>query len=122
MQDSLEQVEEQAGEPGLLGKTTVEEIVHAEGKALEEALQQRAQAVMDAHPEAAAFFVPAAERAGQAIDDEESLFEDFPEPEPPTGFGETDEAEEFERLEGPREVDEGCVIVQADEVKVKAQA
>jgi len=122
MQDSLEQVEEQAGEPGLLGKTTVEEIVHVEGKALEEALRQRAQAVMDAHPQAAAFFVPAAERAGQAIDDEESLFEDFPEPEPPTGFGETDEAEEFERLEGPRAVDEGCVIVQADEVKVKAQA
>lgn len=30
----------------------------------------------------------------------EAVFEDFPEPEPPTGFGETDEAEEFERLDG----------------------
>jgi hypothetical protein len=101
MQASLEQ----ADEPGLLGKTTVEEIVHAEGKALEEALRQRAQAVMDAHPQAA-LFVPAAERAGQGMDDEESLFEDFAEPEPLTRFGEMDEAEEFERLEGPRAVDQ----------------
>jgi hypothetical protein len=122
MQGSLEQIEEQAGEPGLLGKTTVEEIVHAEGKALEEALRQRAQAIMDAYPQAAALFMPAVEGTGQVIDDAESLFEGFAEPEPLTGFGRTDEAEEFERLEGPRSVDEGCVIVQGDEVKVKAQA
>ena len=120
VRDSLLRIEEQADEPGLLGRETVDEIVCREGQALEAAAEERARKVLTDHPEAAALFSPAAQQASQGED--EPTEEPGEALEPPTGFDEADGIDEFERSEGPRRVDEGCVLVQPDEVKVKAQA
>src|SRR3954453_7615596 len=69
LRDSAQQVvariETRAGEAGLLAKTTVLEIVHAEGQQLQAAAHARAEAVYRRDPEALRLFVPAPSQADE---------------------------------------------------------
>ena len=102
VRDAAARLARQAGEDGLIAPTTVLAVLHAEGERLRRANRQRAEAVLrDAR---------AARPAGPAGP-----------AAPPAGFPGAPPAHPAEADEGPR-VDPGWVVVQADEVKVKAQA
>jgi hypothetical protein len=122
---------ESAGDEDLLGRSTILDIVHEEGERLITAQRQRARSVLDGAPEAQLAWLgpPAAD----AVVEE-------PSDVPPCDETEEERAE-WERAqaewvalgfpgcepalpgapEQPREVDEGFVIVEPDEVKTKAQ-
>jgi hypothetical protein len=99
-------------------------ILHEEGAALEEATRQRVESSYRRFPGAETVFSLASETEEQ----ESTKWIDVAEAdgalameeagEPPVGFG-SEGAEG--QSEGPRRVDEGYVLVQVDEVKVKAQ-
>jgi Uncharacterised protein family (UPF0236) len=125
-----------AGDENLLGRSTIIEIVHHEGAQLVVAQHARARAILSAVPEAQlALLGPAAidpDAVTRLIDDD-----------PPFGCDDTEDAQaEWDRTQAEwvatgfpgcepacpvargelRAVDQGCVIVDPDEVKTKAQA
>jgi hypothetical protein len=124
---------ESAGDEGLLGRSTILEIVHREGERLIAAQRQRAGSILDGGPEAqlARLGPPVAEVVTDELSDV-----------PPCDESDEDQAP-WERVQAewaatgfpgceptspvavprdqPREVDPGYVIVEPDEVKTKAQ-
>jgi hypothetical protein len=130
LRDSAQQVvariDTRAGEAGLLAKTTVLEIVHAEGEQLQAAAHARAEAVYARDPEALRLFVPVPSQDGQGAVPEDSDDDSDAAAEAATpaliGFagGPTDPPG-VER-DRPRQVDPDVVLVELDEVKVHAQA
>lgn len=125
-QQTVARIDARAGEVGVLAKTTVLEIVHAEGQRLQAAAHARAEAIYARDPEALRRFVPAisqaegeAESRGHHDGADEAEEAATPvligSPGGPTG------APEVQRDE-PRAVDPGVVLVELDEVKVHAQA
>ena len=123
---TVARIDTRAGAAGVLAKTTVLEIVHAEGQHLQAAAHARAEAVLARDPEALRLFVPVPSQGGQ---------DDEPE-DPDPGEDETEEAStpaligfpgnptnppEVKR-DRPRQVDPDVVLVELDEVKVHAQA
>ena len=116
---SLRHVEERAGEPGLLGRVTVLNLVHEEGRQLREASRHRAEQVFKADPEAASCLLPHVaepsveeQRLSQETEDMWQALVGFP------GAPMVEVVKEEE----PRRVDPDTVMVQADEVCVHAQA
>ena len=120
-----------AGDEDLLGRSTIIEIVHREGERLIAAQREHAGAVLDdaTGPELP-LLGPAVAGDEVEIDvpDDDTPFDDTGEAEGgetqaawvATGFPGCEPA--FPVAEGePREVDEGYVIVEPDEVKTKAQ-
>jgi Uncharacterised protein family (UPF0236) len=123
-----------AGDEGLLGRSTILDIVHQEGQALLAARHERARAVLDGASEAHLAAL------GPAVADPEALT-GLVEDDPPWDDSEAARAE-WEptcaewiatgfpgcaptapvAADEPRAVDEGFVIVEPDEVKTKAQA
>ncbi len=117
----------EAGDEGLLGRSTIIDIVHREGERLITAQRERAGAILDDASEARRILLGPA--AGGAV--VEDLGDDPPcdgyedqEPEPAdwaaTGFPGCEPAFPVAVAER-REGDEGFVIVEPDEVKTKAQ-
>jgi len=130
---SLADVCEDAGDENLLGRSTVIEIVHQEGERLIGAQRERARAVLDGASEAElALLGPAAvdPNAVTGMVDDNPPFDDSEEARAEwvqaqaewaaTGFPGCEPAFPVSRDE-PREVDEGFVIIEPDEVKTKAQ-
>ena len=116
---SLRHVEERAGEPGLLGRVTVLNLVHQEGRQLRDALQHRAKEVFEADAEAARCFLPP---VAEPTPDEQPLPDEVEETWPAlVGFPGAPAVDVVEP-EQPRHVDADTVMVQADEVCVHAQA
>jgi hypothetical protein len=118
---SLRHIEDRAGEPGLLGRVTVLNLVHEEGRQLRDAARCRAEAVFATDPEATRCLLPHVaeplpeEASPPAEEEEGKLWEalaGFP------GAPASDVVKEDE----PRRVDPDTVMVQADEVSVHAQA
>jgi hypothetical protein len=130
LRDSAQQVvariDARAGESGVLAKTTVLEIVHAEGQQLQAAAHARAEAVYQRDPEALRLFVSATPQAeeGAAPGGPGDDADDAEEAATPAliGFpgGPTDRPEV--KRDHPRAVDPDVVLVELDEVKVHAQA
>jgi hypothetical protein len=119
---SLRHVEERAGEPGLLGRVTVLNLVHEEGRVLREATRRRAEAVFAADPQAVRCLLPSVaepppeeEPTPELVSEEASAWGPLP------GFPGAPGAAAVD-LNQPRRVDPGTVMVQADEVVVHAQA
>jgi hypothetical protein len=116
---ALRHVEERAGEPGLLSRVTVLNLVHEEGRQLRAAVRERAEQVFQANPEAAqCLLLQVAEPSSaeqRPIEDTEDEWE------PVVGFPGSPTAELVEEQQ-PRHVDADAVMVQADEVCVHAQA
>jgi hypothetical protein len=115
----------EAGDEDLLGRSTIVEIVHREGERLIAAQRERARSTLDGASEALRALL------GPAVTDTvvEELSDDPPcddaeEHEPAeraaTGFPGGEPASPV-KGDQPREVDEGFVIVEPDEVKTKAQ-
>jgi len=122
-----------AGDEGLLGKSTILDIVHQEGERLVDAQRRRARATLDGASEAQLAAL------GPAVADPEALT-GWVDDDPPwddseearaeweqtcaewiaTGFPGCEPAAPVARDEA-RAVDEGFVIVEPDEVKTKAQ-
>lgn len=113
-----------AGENDFLSPTCVMNILHEEGAALEEATRQRVLSSYRRFPGAETVF----SLASETEEEESTKWIDVAEADaglaveeagkPPIGFG-SESAQG--QSEGPRLVDEGYVLVQVDEVKVKAQ-
>ena len=130
---SLADVCQYAGDESLLGRSTIIDIVHQEGAQLIDAQHARARAVLDGASEAQLALL------GPAAADPDALTE-LVDDDPPLDDSEEAEAE-WEQTQAewiatgfpgcepafpaakdkPREVDEGFVIVEPDEVKTKAQ-
>jgi hypothetical protein len=120
-----------AGDEGLLGRSTIVEIVHREGEQLIAAQRQRAGAVLDdaSEVERALLGPPTADPVAGELsdvppcDDSEGAQAEWERVQAEwsaTGFPGCEPA--FPVSEGePREVDQGVVIVEPDEVKTKAQ-
>ena len=109
-----------AGEDDLLSPTSVMNILHEEGAALGEATLRRVETSYQQFPEAEGAFAAADAESRKEIDADETLGSSEVEEvwEPPVGFG----REGVEgQSEGRRRVDDQHVLVQVDEVKVKAQ-
>jgi hypothetical protein len=125
---------EAAGDEGLLGRTTIIDIVHQEGEQLVAAYRERARTIVSAASEAELAML------GPAVVDPDALT-GLTDDDPPFDDSEQAEAEwEEARAEWvatgfpgceptfpvagdePRAADEGFVIVEPDEVKTKAQA
>jgi len=117
----------------LLGRSTVIEIVHQEGERLIGAQRERARAVLDGASEAElALLGPAAvdPNAVTGMVDDNPPFDDSEEARAEweqaqaewaaTGFPGCEPAFPVS-MDEPREVDEGFVIIEPDEVKTKAQ-
>jgi hypothetical protein len=131
---SLEEIGTRAGDPDLLGRSTVIEIVHDQGGRLIAAQRHRARAVLDAASD-----VERAALGSSLAEDPEGMPADEPDDDPPldpedpnwqqapppawvvTGFPGCDPSPPVPRAE-PRAVDEAVVIVEPDEVKTKAQS
>jgi hypothetical protein len=122
-----------AGDEGLLGRSTIIDIVHQEGEQLIVAQRARARAVLDGASEAQlALLGPAVADpdAMTALVDDDPPFDDSEEAQAEweqtqaewiaTGFPGCEPAFPVAQDE-PRAVDEGFVIVEPDEVKTKAQ-
>jgi hypothetical protein len=132
--ESLADVCQYAGDEDLLGASTIIDIVHQEGERLIAAQRQRARDILADASEAELA------RLGPVLADPDALT-GLVEDDPPfddsedaqaeweevqaewiaTGFAGCDPAAPVEKEE-PREVDQGWVIVEPDEVKTKAQA
>ena len=129
--DSQVDIGERAGDPDLLGRSTILEILHQEGERLVAAQRARASAILEEapEPEREAVLVPV---ATDPCDDELS---DVPPDESAEAQAEWEQAQAAWAASGfpgcepvgpvaakaPRQVDEGFVIVQPDEVQTKAQ-
>ena len=131
--ESRADVCEDAGDGGLLGRSTVVEIVHQEGERLIAAQRERARGVLDGASDTELALL------GPAVADPEAMT-GFVDDDPPwddseeaqaeweqtcaewiaTGFPGCEPARPAANDE-PRVVDEGFVIVEPDEVKTKAQ-
>jgi hypothetical protein len=125
-QQTVARIDARADESGVLAKTTVLEIVHAEGEQLQGAAHARAEAIYERDRDALRLFVPATSQAKEGA-------------EPPAHHDGADAAEaaatpvligfpggptdppEVKR-DHPRAVDPDAVLVELDEVKVHAQA
>jgi hypothetical protein len=131
---SRQAIGQAAGQEDLLGRSTIIEILHREGDQLVAAQRQRAEAILADAPEAdhTRLGSPAAEPGVEELSDAppcEHAEETGAEAEwdraqaewAPTGLpgGEPAGPVAFEE---PRQVDEGLVIVEPDEVVTKAQA
>jgi uncharacterized protein UPF0236 len=132
--ESRAEVCRDAGDEGLLGLSTILDVVHQEGQQLVRAQRERARAILDAAPENQLAAL------GPAVADPEALT-GWVDDDPPwddseearaeweqtcaewiaTGFPGCEPMSPVARDE-PRAVDEGFVIVEPDEVKTKAQA
>ncbi len=125
-QQAVARIDTRAGESGVLAKTTVLEVVHAEGQQLQAAAHARAEAVYVRDPEALRLFVPAtpqAEHSAESGGPHDGGDEPAEAATPALiGFpgGPTDHPEV--KRDQPREVDPNVVLVELDEVKVHAQA
>jgi hypothetical protein len=119
---SLREIEARAGEPGLLGRVTILDIVHQEGRALRQAAEARAKQVFEERPQAAAVLLPLAGELPQESPDElsEPSSQEIVEAEPLVGFPNAASAEAVEE-DQPRQVDPQTLMVQMDEVVVQAQ-
>ncbi len=116
---SLRHVEERAGEPGLLGRVTVLNLVHEEGRQLREASRHRAEKAFQAHPEAAQSLLP---QVAEPSVEEQCLAKETEETwQALVGFPGAPTVDVVAEEE-PRHVDANTVMVQADEVCVHAQA
>jgi hypothetical protein len=116
---SLRHVEERAGEPGLLARVTILNLVHEEGRQLREASRQRAAQVFQADPEAAQCLLP---RVAEPTIEEQRLSAEAEEVlQALVGFPGASTVDMVKEDE-PRRVDPHTVMVQADEVEVHAQA
>jgi hypothetical protein len=129
---SLIDVCQYAGDPDLLGRGTILEIVHQEGERLIAAQRQRARSVLDGASEAqlALLGPPAADAVVEGPSDvppcddseeDQAEWEQVQAQWAAMGFPGCEPAPPVERDE-PRAVDPGHVIVEPDEVKTKAQA
>jgi hypothetical protein len=128
---SREDLCQNAGDPQLLGRSTILEILHQEGQQLMTAQHQRARSVLDDAPEAQRALLGSSD-ADDPVDEPSDmpLCDDLEEAEPEwepaerpwaaTGFPGSEPPFPV-ACDAPREVDEGCVIVEPDEVKTKAQ-
>jgi uncharacterized protein UPF0236 len=117
---SLREIERHAGERELLGRMTVLNLVHQEGRSLRAAAKRRAHAVFLADPEARRCLLPSVcEPTAQEPSPWNEPCPDAEEPLP--GFPGAPKADAVEEDE-PRRVDDDTVMVQADEVLVDAQA
>ena len=123
---TLESIEERAGETDLIARSSILKIVHQEGVALQQATEARATKIWEKNPAAASIFqvkvphlsiVPDLEEITEDAPDEELEELDFP-----IGFAGSPTVVEAIKRDQPRQVDAGWVMVQPDEVKVKAQA
>jgi hypothetical protein len=117
----------EAGDEDLLGRSTIIEIVHREGERLIAAQRERARSILDDAPEAQRALLGPAVIDAQAVIEEigdELPCDDLDEPGRPewaaTGFPGSEPAFPVAADER-REVDEGSVIVEPDEVKTRAQ-
>jgi hypothetical protein len=115
----------EAGDEDLLGRSTIVEIVHREGERLIAAQRERARSILDGASEAQrALLGPAVTDAVVEELSDVPPCDDAEEHEPAgwaaTGFPGGEPAFPV-KGEPPREVDEGFVIVEPDEVKTKAQ-
>ena len=125
-QQTVARIDARAGESGVLAKTTVLEIVHAEGEQLQGAAHARAEAIYARDPEALRLFVPAkpqAEEEAEPRDHQDGAAAGEEAATPVlVGFpgGPTDHPEV--KRDHPRAVDPDVVLVELDEVKVHAQA
>jgi hypothetical protein len=127
-QQTVARIETRAGERGVLAKTTVLEIVHAEGEQLQAAAHARAEAVYARDPETLRLFVPApapddqeAEPGGHDDGAREASEEESTAPAL-IGFPDSPTDHPEVKRDHPREVDPDSVLVELDEVKVHAQA
>ena len=124
---------QQAGDENLLGRSTIIDIVHQEGKRLTVAQRERARTVLDGAPEAQlALLGPAVVNpdAVPGLVDDDLPCDDSEEAQAEweqtfaewiaTGFPGCEPALPVDQ-DQPRAVDEGFVIVEPDEVKTKAQ-
>ena len=134
---SLQEIGARAGEPDLLGRSTVFDIIHDQGGRLIEAQRERARAALDlasaaerealgsclvADPDSVPEFEP---DDIPPLDPEDPQWEQAPPQWVPTGFpgGDPNPGPQPPPVppEQPRVVDAGVVIVSPDEVKTKAQ-
>lgn len=133
MRESRADVCEYAGDPDLLGPSTINDIVHREGEQLIAAQRQRARAILAGASESQLAQLGPAVADPEAVTgsvDDDPPFDDSEEAQAEwepvraewiaTGFVGCDPAFPVNKDE-PREVDEGFVIVEPDEVKTKAQ-
>jgi hypothetical protein len=122
---TLQRVEARAGEPGLIARRTVLNIVHEEGNALRAELARRADEVWADEPQARQRLLPSApSEEGEAEPDPVLAATDPVEAEGAAllGFPGAPAAAAVGEQEAPRRVDPGTVLVEADEDRVKAQA
>ena len=130
--ESLIDVCQYAGDPDLLGRGTIIEIVHQEGERLIAAQRQRALSILDDASEAQlALLGPAAADAMveepsdvppcDDSDEAQAEWEQVQAEWAATGFPGGEPALPV-ALDQPREVDPGYVIVEPDEVKTQAQS
>ncbi len=128
---SLADVCQYAGDPDLLGRGTILEIVHEEGARLIDAQRQRARSVLDGAADAHLAWLgpPAADAMVEepsdvpSCDDSEEARAEWERAQAEwaaTGFPGCEPASPVEG-DQPRQVDPGYVIVEPDEVKTKAQ-
>jgi hypothetical protein len=115
---SLREITTRAGEPNLLGRVTILDVVHHVGQGLRDAAEARAQQVFQELPQAADALLPSVVDSPDApsVEEPDSLEEDslllgFPGALPAEAVAE----------DQPRQVDPQTVMVQADEVVVHAQ-
>lgn len=115
---SLREITARAGEPNLLGRVTILDVVHQEGQDLRDAAEARARQVFEELPEAADALLPLVDDSPDEISAEEpdSSVEDVS----LLGFPGASRAETVAE-DQPRQVDPQAVMVQADEVVVHAQ-
>ncbi len=129
--DSRADVCQDAGDEDLLGRSTIIDIVHQEGERLITAQRQRARAVLEEAPEAQrALLGPVvADTVGDELSDvppcdataeEQTEWEQAQAEWAALGFPGCEPELSVDRA-APRAVDPGCVIVEPDEVKTKAQ-
>jgi hypothetical protein len=124
-QQTVARIDTHADESGVLAKTTVLAIVHAEGERLQAAAHARAEAVYARDPEALRLFVPARPEEQESVepggpdDDAEAAEAVTP---APIGFPGGPTAPPEVKRDHPRAVDPDVVLVELDEVKLHAQA
>lgn len=127
-QNALDAVEAKAGEASLLSKSELLKIVHQQGQELRQAAQQRAEQALADCPQAKEVLLPAVAPTRpeelSAADEADRLEEEGePEgPDLPLGFAGSKVTAEAVAQEGPRQADEGWVVVQPDGVITHAQA
>jgi hypothetical protein len=133
VRESLADISQYAGDKGLLGPSTIIDIVHREGEELIAAQRQRARSILSQASEAQLAWLGPTAADRDAVTgwvDDDPPFDDTAEARAEweqtqaewiaTGFPGCDPAFPVDKDE-PRVVDEGFVIVEPDEVKTKAQ-